>query len=59
MCYEIKCPICKEIKGFVEDRLFELRQTPDMTDEKRSLSHIELILHEADEYKVTVETGGN
>ena len=43
---EIELP---EFKQFVEDRLFELRQNPEMTDEKRLLSGIELYLHEAEE----------
>lgn len=38
-----------EFKQFVEERLFELRQSPEMTAEKRALSGIELYLHEAEE----------
>ena len=37
------------LKQFVEDRLFELRQIPIMTEEKRVLSTIELYLHEISE----------
>lgn len=33
----------------VEDWLFELRQNPEMTEEKELLSSIELYLHEAEE----------
>jgi len=33
----------------IGDRLFRLRQDPEMTDEKELLSHIQLCLHEADE----------
>jgi len=36
-------------RQFVDDRLFELRQNSEMTDEKRTLSSIELYLHEAEE----------
>ncbi len=36
-------------KELVGDRLFELLQNPEMTDEKRDLSSIELYLHEAEE----------
>jgi len=43
---DIKLP---DFKQLVEDRLFELRQNPEMTDEKRLLSGIELYLHEAEE----------
>lgn len=38
-----------KFKQLVEERLFELRQKPEMTDEKRFLSSIELYLHEAEE----------
>lgn len=43
---EIRLP---DFKQFVEDRLFELRQKPERTDEKRVLSSVELYLHEAEE----------
>jgi len=43
---EIELP---EFKQLVEERLFELRQNPEMADEKRFLSSIELYLHEAEE----------
>jgi len=43
---EIELP---KFKQFVEERLFELRQKPEMTDEKRLLSDIELYLHEIEE----------
>lgn len=33
----------------IEDRLFELRQIPEVTEEQHILSKIELILHEASE----------
>jgi len=36
-------------KQLVEERLCELRQKPEMTDEKRFLSSIELYLHEVRE----------
>lgn len=38
-----------EFERLVEDRLFELRQNPEMTEEKRVLSSIELLLHEVEE----------
>lgn len=38
-----------EFERLVEERLFELRQNPEMTEEKRVLSSIELLLHEAEE----------
>ena len=43
---EIELPRFKQL---VEERLFELRQDPKMTDEKRLLSSIELYFHEAEE----------
>ena len=43
---EIELPSFKQL---VEERLFELRQNPEITDEKRFLSSIELYLHEAEE----------
>lgn len=43
---EIEQPKFREL---VEERLFELQQDPEMTDEKRFLSSIELYLHEAEE----------
>ena len=36
-------------KQLVEERLFELRQSPETTDETKFLSVIELYLHEAEE----------
>ena len=38
-----------EFKQAVEERLFELRQEPEITDEKKLLSSVELYLHEAEE----------
>ena len=38
-----------EFKQLVEERLFELRQEPDVTQEKKVLSGIELYLHESEE----------
>ena len=38
-----------EFAQHVEERLFELRQTPEMTEEKKLLSGVELYLHEAEE----------
>ena len=43
---EIELPRFRQL---VEDRIFELLQKPEMTDEKRILSTIELYLHEAEE----------
>ena len=43
---EIDLPKFKQI---VEERVFELRQNPEVNDEKRFLSGIELYLHEAEE----------
>ena len=43
---EISLPRFREL---VEDRLFELLQNPEMTNEKRVLSSIELHFHEAEE----------
>jgi hypothetical protein len=43
---EINLP---KLRQFVEERLFELRQNPEMTDEKRILASVELYLHEAAE----------
>ena len=43
---EIELP---EFRQLVEERLFELRQNPEMTNEKRLLSSVELCLHEAGE----------
>ena len=43
---EIELP---EFAQLVEDRLFELLQNPEMTEEKRVLSSIELYLHEVEE----------
>ena len=43
---EIELPKFRQI---VEDRLFGLLKKPEMTDEKRFLSSIELYLHEAEE----------
>jgi hypothetical protein len=38
-----------EFKQAIEERLFELRQEPEMTNEKKLLSSVELRLHEAEE----------
>ena len=38
-----------EFAQHVEERLFELRQTPEITEEKKLLSGVELYLHEAEE----------
>ena len=38
-----------EFKQFIEERIFDLCQKPEMTEEKRALSSIELYLHEAAE----------
>ena len=38
-----------EFKQQINDRLFELRQKPAMSQEKKLLSKIQLYLHEADE----------
>lgn len=38
-----------EFRQFVEERLFQLRQKPKMSDEKGVLAGIELYLHEAEE----------
>ncbi len=38
-----------KFRQLIEDRIFELLQKPEMTDEKRFLSSIELHLHEAEE----------
>jgi hypothetical protein len=38
-----------DFKDFVDERLFELRKKPEMTEEKKILSSIELYLHEAEE----------
>jgi len=43
---EIELPRFRQL---VEDRIFELLQKPEITDEKRVLSSIELYLHEAEE----------
>ena len=43
---EIEMP---DFKQLVEERLFELRQSPEMTEEKNVLSTIELLLHENEE----------
>jgi len=43
------CKTCNKIKEMVEDRLFELRRTEEMTPEKAVLAKIELILHESEE----------
>ena len=39
----------KQLREFIDDRLFELRQTPDMTEERELLSYLELIIHECSE----------
>ena len=38
-----------QFRQLVEERIFELLKKPEMTDEKRFLSSIELLLHEAEE----------
>ena len=38
-----------EFKQLIEERIFDLCQKPEITDEKRALSSIELYLHEAAE----------
>ncbi|OGO06159.1 MAG: hypothetical protein A2Y60_06145 [Chloroflexi bacterium RBG_13_54_9] len=38
-----------EFGQLIEERLIDLRQTPEMTDEKRNLSSIQLYIHEAEE----------
>ncbi len=38
-----------EFKQAVEERLWELRQEPEMTEEKKLLSSVELYLHETSE----------
>jgi len=38
-----------DFRQLIEERLFELRQSPEMTEEKSLLSSIELYLHEAEE----------
>src|SRR4030042_6728773 len=43
---EINLP---KLRQFVEERLFELRQNPEVTDEKIILASVELYLHEAAE----------
>ena len=43
---EIELP---KFRQLVEERIFELLQKPEMTEEKKLLSSIELYLHEAEE----------
>ena len=38
-----------ELNEVIDDRLFELRQKPDLTDEQELLSTLELIIHETEE----------
>ena len=38
-----------EFKQAIEERLFELRKEPEMTNEKKLLSSVELHLHETEE----------
>jgi uncharacterized membrane-anchored protein len=38
-----------KFRQLVEDRIFELNQKPEMTEEKRVLSSVELHLHEVEE----------
>ncbi len=38
--------IMEELGNIIDDRLFELRQVPDLTEEEDLLSGIELIMHE-------------
>jgi hypothetical protein len=38
-----------ELTNLIEDRLFGLRQTPEITEEKEILSNLELLIHEYNE----------
>jgi hypothetical protein len=38
-----------ELKSIIEDRLFELRQTPTLSREQEILSNLELLIHESAE----------
>jgi len=38
-----------ELNEVIDERLFELRQKPDLTDEQELLSTLELIIHETEE----------
>ena len=38
-----------ELNEVIDERLFELRQEPDLTDEQEILSTLELIIHETEE----------
>jgi len=49
-----------ELKGYIEERLVELREKPEMTEEKELLSSVELCLHEVDEgYRTMPEIYGH
>ena len=37
----------RELEDLVEDRLFELRQSPTMSEEQAFLSNLELLIHES------------
>lgn len=39
----------EQLKDFIDERLFELRQTPEMSEEQDWLSGLELIIHECAE----------
>ena len=57
-CY-VSCPECEKVKEFVNDRLFQLRKSPRMSQEKRALLHIiELIFHEAEGVVTTTASSG-
>jgi hypothetical protein len=38
-----------DLEELIEDRLFELRQKPGMSDEQQILSDLELLIHESNE----------
>ncbi len=39
----------EQLSEMIDDRLFELRQIPEVTDEQEYLSNLELLIHEAKE----------
>ena len=39
----------EQLSEIIDDRLFELRQIPEVTDEQEYLSNLELLIHEAKE----------
>ena len=49
MYYHVVCPLCEEVSKRIDDKLFELRQSPETTEEKRFLSGLQLLFHEAEE----------